>query len=139
MNPWQELANDPTITLVVADLPGDLLGFCDHETRTIWLRKGMRQRQRNAVLQHERLHLERGLVFLHWEAEEERAVEEATARALIAIGDLCDALLWTRDTHELAEELRVPVSLLQVRADTMKHPAERAAVERVMATACDYA
>lgn len=133
MNPWRELADDPSITVVFADLPGDLLGFCDHETRTIWIRKGMRQRQRNATLQHERLHLQRGIVFKHWQVAEERAVEEATARALIPLDALCCALRWSRDVHDIADELHVPVSLVQVRAKSMRHPAERAAVAAVMA------
>lgn len=133
MNPWATLTERPDITLYFADLPSRLRGFCDHDTMSIWISKTLRQRERNKVLTHELLHLERGPVFSCWEAIEERAVEEATARALILIGPLCDALRWSRDPHDIAFDLHVPAYLVKVRWESMRHPAERAAIAAVMA------
>ncbi len=131
-DPWEELRLDPSITVHFVRLPAGLLGFCDHATRQIWIATGLRQRQRRKVLRHELTHLKRGPVFAHWVEEEERAVEDVTARALISIASLCEALRWTRDLHEIAVELHVPVELIPVRMSGMKHPAERAAVQRVL-------
>jgi hypothetical protein len=131
VRPWQTIPDDVTVYFV--DLPAPLLGFCDHRLRSIWIATGLRQRQRRAVLQHELIHLERGPVYLHFRDREEAAVEEATARVLIPISDLCDALRWSRDVHDIADCLHVPAALVRVRADTMRHPAERAAIAAVIA------
>ena len=133
MNPWATLAGRPDITVHFVDLPRRQRGFCDHDTMSIWIANGLRQRERNKVLAHELLHLDRGPVYRCWEAAEERAVEEATARALITIGDLCDALRWSRDPHDIADALHVPAYLVRLRWDSMRHPAERAAIAAVMA------
>jgi hypothetical protein len=108
----------PDVRVIFAELPPGLLGLCDHDKRTIWLTTGMSQRQRRAVLKHELLHLQRGRVFSHFVEAEELAVEVATAHALIPLPALIDALRWTRDAHELADELWAPVDLVVVR---MKH------------------
>lgn len=136
VNPWSLVPDD--VTIIFAErLP--VTGFCDHGTRTIWIRKGLRQRHRRAVIQHELLHLERGPVFCHWQESEEAAVEAATARALIPLPALLDALSWTRDMSELADELHVPAGLIAVRFQTMKHPAERRACEAAIAEAHAWA
>jgi hypothetical protein len=139
VNPWADVAARPDITIEFADLPGRIRGFCDHDTRTIWISTRLRQRERNKVLQHELLHMDRGPVFACHQAEEERAVEEATARILIPIDALCDALRWSRDPHDIADALHVPAYLIRIRWDAMKHPAERAAVAAVMADLEDMA
>lgn len=118
-DPWDELLHSPHITLHFVDLPPGLRGFCDHHSNTIWMRKGMRQRQRRAVLRHELIHLQRGPVFEHFQVEEEAAVEQATARALIPFGNLYTAYQWTRDAHELAHELHAPVDLVVVRMNNL--------------------
>lgn len=125
------------VTVIEADLPSGLLGFCDHTTGTIWLRRGLRSRTRRAVLRHELEHLRRGPVFAHWQAREEAAVEDATARALIPLPALLDALRWSRDAYELADELHVPVDLVAVRMLGIKHPDERSAVESLLADIAD--
>lgn len=130
-HPWRRLRNLPDVRVVFVELPHGILGFCDHDKKTIWLDSRMKQRQRRAVLQHELLHLERGRVSGHWESREEVAVEVATAHALIALNHLLEALKWSRDLHEVAEELWVPADLLVVRMAHL-HPAERAAVARVL-------
>jgi len=41
-------------------------------------------------------------------------------------------LRWTRDLHQLAIELHCTVDVVSTRLATMHHPAERAAVRRVL-------
>lgn len=133
-DPWNDLRGRSDVTLHVVELPPGLRGLCDVRTRTIWMTKGMRQRQRRAVLRHELLHLDRGEVFsnAHFRNREEAAVEQETARMMISLHALCDALRWTRDAHQLADELHVPVDLVALRMSTMYHPRERAAVKAVL-------
>jgi hypothetical protein len=131
-HPWRYLRSRPDVRVIFVELPDGVLGFCDHEKKTIWLTTGMRQRQRREVLQHELEHLDRGRVAGHFEREEERAVEAATAHALITLPELLTALRWSRDMHEVADELWVPVDLVAVRWNHL-HPAETAAVKRVLA------
>lgn len=139
VNPWADLAARPDIVLEIADLPGRLRGFCDHDARTIWISKRLRQRERNKVLQHELIHMDRGPVFACHQFDEERAVERETARSLIPLDALCDALRWSRDLYDIADVLHVPAYLIKVRWESMKHPAERAAVAAVMADLADMA
>lgn len=133
-SPFQQLSDLPHVTLRFVDLPDGLLGFCDHDTDTIWLTKGMRQRQRRAVLQHELEHLRRGRVASnpHFANREEVAVEQATAHALIPFHSLYGALQWTRDAHELACELHAPVDLVVVRMNHL-HPSETIRIRAMMA------
>ena len=63
---------------------------------------------------------------------EEQVVCEETARRLIPLTALTDALRWTRDLHQLAIELHCTVDVVSTRLATMHHPAERAAVRRVL-------
>lgn len=134
-DPWDDLRCRVDVTLHIVDLPPGLRGLCDVRTKTIWIAKGMRQRQRRAVLRHELVHLDRGEVFsnAHFRDREEAAVEQETARMMISLHALCDALRWTRDAYQLADELHVPVDLVALRMATMYHPRERAAVRAVLA------
>lgn len=133
-SPFQDLHDMPQVTLRFVDLPDGLLGFCDHDTETIYLTTGMRQRQRRAVLQHELEHLRRGRVAAnpHFASREEAAVEQATARALIPFSALYAALQWTRDAHEMACELHAPVDLVVVRMAHL-HPSEATRIRVMMA------
>lgn len=131
-NPWRTLRRRPDITLELVRLRAPQTAGVIHATRTILLDPRIGQRHRNDAVAHELVHLERGPAVVGFEVHEERAVEEETARRLIPIGDLCRALRWTRDVDELAEELWVSRETLLVRMATMTHPAERAAVRRVV-------
>jgi Zn-dependent peptidase ImmA (M78 family) len=117
MHPWRTLRERPDITVAFVDLPDGALGWCDHDSRTIYLATGMRQRQRRAVLVHELSHMDRGPVYDddHLARREERAVESAAAASLIPLDALIEALLWSRDEHELAEELWTDVATVQDR------------------------
>lgn len=75
----------------------------------IYLDCRLSQAGRRCTLAHEIVHLERGPVpdHPHFAALEEHAVEVIAARRLIRITHLIDALVWTQNLHELAEELWV--------------------------------
>ncbi len=76
------------------------------------------QAERRCTLTHEIVHLERGPVpdDPHLALKEERIVECITARRLITIEKLVDALVWSRRVdHETAEELWVDLPTLQHR------------------------
>ncbi|WP_016693281.1 hypothetical protein [Rhodococcus rhodochrous] len=81
-------------------------------------------------------HLERGPVpdHPHFAIREELVVEEITARRMIPLPDLVDAVLWCqgRIDDETAEELWVGLTVLKTRLETLT-PRERQWVERELA------
>jgi hypothetical protein len=95
--------------------------------RTIWVREGLTQVQRRCIIEHERQHVIRGPGGVI--AVEERAVEIATAHALIALEDLVEAAKWARSLPELADELNVTQGVVHTRLNHL-HPAERAMLRR---------
>jgi hypothetical protein len=117
LHPWRELRRLSHVTLTFLDMPGDLLGFTDHDSQTIYMAKGLLQRQRRAVLAHELNHLrDRGAT--------ETTVEAVTARQMITLDALVDALLWSQDENELAEQLWTGVATVRDRLERLT-PAER--------------
>lgn len=131
-NPWADLVHLAHVTLTFAHLPGDQTGETCYSTHTITLDRRLLQRERNDAIAHERIHLERGPAIAGFEEHEERLVEEETARRLIPIGALLHALAWSRDLHELAEDLHCTPETVEIRLRSMCHPAERAAVKRLL-------
>lgn len=117
LNPWREVRNRPDVTVTFIELPDGLLGFCEHQTRTIYIAKGLRQRQRRAVLVHELTHLDRGPVSgcNHLAGREERAVERLASERMIELDALVHALLWSQDENDLAEELWCDVATVRDR------------------------
>lgn len=102
-NPWRYLGERlPDVEVIWKHLPGDIRGLTDG--RRIWLDPRMTQAQRRCVVAHETVHCERGVPA---DAKEERRVDRIAARRLIALDQLVDALLWTRHTAELVDELWV--------------------------------
>ncbi len=131
-NPWARLRVSPGVTLRVAPLPDGQHAEVHYPSLTITIAAGLKQRERNAALMHEVVHLERGSVHSADTEREEQVVCEETARRLIPLTALTDALRWTRDLHQLAIELHCTVDVVSTRLATMHHPAERAAVRRVL-------
>ena len=131
-NPWGDLRHLVEVTLMFEPLVGRKMGRTCFRTSTITLDSSLLQRERNDALAHERIHLERGPAVVGFEDADERAVQIETARRLIPIGALCQALRWTRNVRELAEELHCTPETVVVRMTTMKHASERAAVRRVL-------
>lgn len=129
-NPWAHVRETyPEITVVThQELPGRIWGL--RAGNLIWLCKRLDQARRRCTLTHEIIHLERGAVpaDLIGHAREERTVAEEAARRLIPLEDLANALRWTRDCHQLAEQLWVDVPTLRTRLDTLD-PIEVAQLE----------
>lgn len=108
-------------------LPDGVIAATRWTDRTLWFSKGLSQVERRCAAEHERQHVVRGPggVIEH----EERAVDVATARALISVEDLIHHGRWARDCTELADELQVTVEVLMTRMEHLR-PFERAAVHR---------
>lgn len=103
-----------------------LLGRIDWATRTITMDPGQGQAERRCTIAHEIEHVRRGPtppdpVLI---ARDELAVDKATARRMIPIRRLGDALAWSCDPVEVAHELWVDLRTLRVRMEHL-HPSER--------------
>lgn len=109
------------------DLPEGVDAATRWSDKTIWLRHGLTQVQRRCIIEHERQHVIRGPGGVI--RVEERAVDIATAHALVALDDLADAARWARSLPELAEELNVTQEVVHVRLLHL-HPSERAVLRR---------
>ena len=86
------------------------------------------QVQRRSTLAHELVHAERrdepcGSLVL--DLRQESVVSKLAARRLIPVKALGEALAWSRDIDEVADELWVDVDTLRTRLNHL-HPAERA-------------
>ena len=87
--------------------------------------------ERRSTLAHELIHAERGdeSCCSSWhEGKQERAVDELAARALISLDRLAEALRWSLDEHELAEDLWVDVATVRTRLDRLS-PTEKDYIE----------
>lgn len=122
-NPWRRLRALPQIVLTWHD--DGPRGWYDFATQTISLRRGMTQAERRSTLRHELEHHYRGQFLTRLLEREEQACELAAARDLITITALGEALAWTHNHAEAAEELWIDVDLLEARLRHL-HPAERA-------------
>lgn len=110
-----------------ARLPVGVFAWTDHASRRIVMDAGLLQAERRSTLAHELEHVARGPLPADpvLAAREEIACEEAAARRLIPLEALLDALRWSSDVCELADELWVDVQLARVRLERL-HPSERA-------------
>ncbi|KOS56460.1 hypothetical protein Rruber_02716 [Rhodococcus ruber] len=133
-HPWRHIGkHHPHIRVTCRDvLPDGLKGAWTGDT--VYLDPSLGQASRRWVLTHEIHHIERGPVpdDPYLSAIEERIVDILSARKLIPLPQLVDALVWTQDHHELAEELWVDVDAIAVRLDNLT-PAERAHIHRELA------
>lgn len=124
-HPWKQLGELADWDLVWAPLQPGRRGACHWPTRTLTLAPGLLQAERRSVLAHELEHVARGPAPLWAMALEEEAVNAAAARKLIKLQDLGEALAWSHDPAEIADELWVDVPTLRARLRHL-HPAERA-------------
>lgn len=126
-DPWTVLHEDhPDIVLVRLPIAGR--GRYYDGKRAIVLRSGMLLVEERATLWHEIVHARRrdtaceGRALRRMEAECHRAA----ARLAIHIHDLADALCWSDDEHEQADQLKTTVEYLRIRKDPRNlHPSER--------------
>lgn len=121
-HPWRALRSLPEIALEWHD--GGDAGWYDFETKTISLRRGLNQAERRSTLRHELEHHYRGEFLQRLLEREEEACEIAAARDLIDLRKLGEALAWSCDVDQVADELWVDPALVLVRMKRL-HPAER--------------
>lgn len=129
-HPWRVLRGLPDVTLRWERMPGRLGHWCQR-SRTITLHPDQSQAERRSTLSHELRHLAAG------HAEECSAATELevcvqAARDLIALDALADALVWSQDEWEVADELWVDVETARARIDNLTE-SEKSYIERRMA------
>jgi hypothetical protein len=120
-HPWRTAAA-LGLDVYVQRLPDDAMGWWDPDGATVYIDSRCTQAERRSTLAHELVHAERGdePCATGWhEHKQERAVDAEAARRLIPLGDLVDALLWSRDEHELAWELWVDVAMVRARLQSL--------------------
>lgn len=127
-HPWRQLRELSHIDLFWDDME-DRLGHTNFAAGCITLTTGMTQAERRSTLTHELIHLERGQCSPEHDRREEAAVNRLAAKRLIPIERLAEALAWSGDPSEVADELWVDVPTLEARL-TCLHPAERAFLNR---------
>lgn len=110
-------------------LPWGALGVTRWSDQTVWLVHGLTQVQRRCVLEHERQHIVRGRHSC--DDVDEAFIEQATARTLVPLDLLVDAVKWSRDFGEVADACWVTGDVLAARLKHL-HPAERAVVAEVL-------
>lgn len=134
-HPWLH-AERLGVNVVYEVLEDGCLGHWDAEARIITLARGLTQRQRRAVLAHEVEHAshdDRPLLDAVLHARRERATDAAAARRLIPIEQLLEALRWTGNERELADELWVDVHTVRMRLASLT-PRERVLLEQRLAS-----
>lgn len=129
-HPWRALRHVTDATLCWWLLPEGVFETCDVTSGSITLNPGQTQAERRSTLTHELVHLERGQVPACPIAagREEQAVNAEAARRLIPLEALIDALLWSYDEHELADELWVDLDMVRARLDNLTDE-ERATID----------
>lgn len=122
--------------LVAFDILPSGRGWWDPETKVLLLDKRQSRREMRCTVAHELEHIIRGdsdvsdtSSVLH--TRQEVAACAAAARRLIPLSQLVDALLWSQDERELAEELNVDDDTLRMRLLTLTPEEHRLIDERV--------
>lgn len=75
----------------------------------------MTQAERRCTLEYELQHVDRGPARTWKRDHEERVVDDLAARRLITFEELLEAMVWSYDEHEVAEELWVDVAMVRAR------------------------
>lgn len=91
------------------------MGHYDFAADCITITSGMTQAERRSSLTHELVHRERGPVPEYLREKEESIVRDITARRLIPMHALVEALLWSINEYEMADELWVDVGIVRDR------------------------
>ena len=130
-HPWRHLSRLAHITVRWTRDEDELdgaLGWFYVDRNEIVMDARQTQVQRRSTLAHELVHAERrdepcGSLVL--DLRQESVVSKLAARRLIPVKALGEALAWSRDIDEVADELWVDVDTLRTRLNHL-HPAERA-------------
>lgn len=133
-DPKRALRECAYITYLRADLlPGEKgRYYCAHNT--IVISRALNQAGRRCALTHELIHAETRDEEVDaplFESKRERAVDREAARRLIPIERLIEALLWSCDPHEIADELWVDLDTLQMRCGSLSEHERTAILARL--------
>ena len=111
-HPWREAGRRPHLVIECVPLADNLRGCI--RGGIIHLNADDLQAERRCTLSHELVHDERRIFPLDrtLRKREERTVESIAARRLISLDRLVDALRWSRNISEIADELWVDVPML---------------------------
>lgn len=130
-HPWRAFRGLTDWTLRTGIMPAGVVAVTCWDDRTVTLDARLRQVERRCAIAHELQHIERGPA-LDTDADQEReevAAERESARRLISLHALGEALAWSEDEWTVAAELWVDVTTLRARLEHL-HPAERAYLHR---------
>lgn len=121
-HPWRTFGTLSDWTLVIDDLPAGQHGETCYRSRSVTVRRGLLQVERRVTICHETQHILRGPTPTEpvMRAREEAVVEEETARLLIDLHALGEAMAWSEDPHEIADELQVTTECLWTRLETLQ-------------------
>ena len=115
-HPWRNLRDLTNIDLIFTSLPPPLHSVTDG--RRIWMHDRLLQVERRCAIAHELVHIEHGDMCAQSEAVE-RAVRGEVAQRLVPFDRLVDAVRWSHDQFEVADELWVTPAVLADRIGTL--------------------
>src|SRR5206468_3378224 len=121
----------PNITIRRADLPFAHAAFFPRRD-LILINRLLSRRGWRCALAHELVHLDEGHPQPSSETLERRqesATDRETARRLISLDELADALRWALGPEEVADELDVDTAVIRTRIRHLT-PAEKQYIER---------
>lgn len=137
-SPWRHLRSLAHLRLDFTDddqlLDGADARYYATVNRLLMDRRLELQVDRRCVLAHELGHAVRGDLPCGdqvLDIRQEAVVEQWAAQKLIELPSLADAMRWSSDPHEVADELWVTVDLLRVRLAHL-HPSEKAYLRRYL-------
>jgi hypothetical protein len=120
-SPWRHLGRLDHVQLTFDLLPGQD-GCWRPADAEVVLDRRLTQAERRSTLAHELVHAEHNdepCACPVAGAKQERRADETAARRLITLDQLADALAWTSDGHQLADELWVDVATVHCRLATL--------------------
>ena len=124
-DPWQTLAAQPDIELVVTRLPAGRAWWLP-DVQGIALDDRLSQAERRAALEHELQHVAAGDTCCRvgpdgdrLSRRQERRTDDRAAQRLITVDELADALAWCLGYDELAECLHVDERTVRARIRTL--------------------
>jgi len=121
-HPWRRLRERPDVDITWTTMPEDVLADTDGLT-CIRLDSRLLQVERRIAIDHELAHIELGHTCGADTAQEVAACK-LSARRLIGVRDLAEAMRWTTDVSEVADILWVTEDVVITRMQHL-HPAER--------------
>lgn len=115
ISPGEIALRIPALTITTCRLPDGVKAYYYPEIDTIVLDDRLSEAEKRCTLMHELVHRrmqDDGDLPDHLDVVQEKRCREETARQLIDIFDLADALVWSNDPHEQAEHLFVDLETL---------------------------